>query len=139
MTFAEETTFLGVLSEGHRVRGACLRNRSGESEVRSAVTIGADGIGSRAARSVGAVAYDERPGATAFRYAYYDGVAKGAYEFWRPGRRPGGIVPDQRRGRRIYAGLPAEREAELRAEPGFDRVVAAAASSSPIASATATG
>lgn len=77
-----------LLWEDGRVVGIRGRDASGASvEERAAIVIGADGMHSFVARSVGAATYDERPAATAAVYSYWRGADVPALELYaRPGR-----------------------------------------------------
>jgi flavin-dependent dehydrogenase len=67
--------------------GAVAGIRSGDLVERARVVVGADGRRSLVARTVGAAAYDERPGLTCAYYTYWGGVDDGDVELYpRDGR-----------------------------------------------------
>lgn len=68
----EGTTVDDVVWDGERVVGLrCRRSDGSPVAVRASLVVGADGVRSRVARSVGAAPYDERPSRLAGIYAYY--------------------------------------------------------------------
>jgi 2-polyprenyl-6-methoxyphenol hydroxylase-like FAD-dependent oxidoreductase len=67
--------------------GAVAGIRSGGLVERARVVVGADGRNSLVARSVGAAAYDERPGTACAYYTYWAGVEGGDVELYPRERR----------------------------------------------------
>ena len=66
-----------------RVTGVCARDAAGDRfEVDARVVVGADGLRSRVARSVGAPLVDVRPTSGAAHYAYYAGLPWDGIEFF---------------------------------------------------------
>jgi flavin-dependent dehydrogenase len=66
-----------------RVTGVCARDAAGdEFEIDARVVVGADGLRSRVARSVGAPLVDVRPATGAAHYAYYAGLPWDGIEFF---------------------------------------------------------
>jgi 2-polyprenyl-6-methoxyphenol hydroxylase-like FAD-dependent oxidoreductase len=84
----ERFTVQEVLTEGGRVTGIRGRTSGGASVTeRARVVIGADGMRSFVARSVGAAVYNARPGRTCSYYTYFSGVPLTGVEIYsRPGR-----------------------------------------------------
>jgi flavin-dependent dehydrogenase len=69
------TTVTGILRDGTgRVVGITGRSGAGEVEIRARFVVGADGLKSRIARSVGAPIIERRASASATHYAYYAGT-----------------------------------------------------------------
>ena len=81
-------TVTELLQEGGRVVGIKGRDASGEVvEARAAVVVGADGVHSFVARTVGAATYHHNPGRTVNVYSYWRGLDVDAIELYtRPNR-----------------------------------------------------
>jgi flavin-dependent dehydrogenase len=68
------TTVTGLLrDEAGRVVGVSARDQTGSAELRARYVVGADGLKSRVARSVGALLLERRPSASSTHYAYFAG------------------------------------------------------------------
>jgi flavin-dependent dehydrogenase len=88
-------TVTGVQRDGHgRVVGVRGQDRAGAPvELGARWVIGADGLGSRVARSVGAAINEFRPAGGAAQYAYYAGIPWSGIEFFVAERSFAGVFP----------------------------------------------
>ena len=88
-------TVTGVQQDGRgRVVGVQGRDRSGARvDLGARFVIGADGLGSRVARSVGAPINEARRAGGAAQYAYYEGVPWAGIEFFVTERSFAGVFP----------------------------------------------
>jgi menaquinone-9 beta-reductase len=68
----EETRVIGLLRDGERVSGVRVKNASGESELRAAMVVGADGRNSTIAKMVGAPAYLESTAQNCIYWSYFE-------------------------------------------------------------------
>jgi 2-polyprenyl-6-methoxyphenol hydroxylase-like FAD-dependent oxidoreductase len=107
-------TVTGVkLNAEGRAIGVRGHDRSGEPlEIDARVVVGADGLGSRVARSVGAAIIEDRHCQGAMRYAYFAGVAWSGIELFIADRALVGVFPTHRGEACIWVGSPT---AEARA------------------------
>jgi flavin-dependent dehydrogenase len=77
-----------------RVSGVDGHDRAGTPvELDARFVVGADGLGSRVARSVGAPVNELRPADGAAQYAYYDGIPWTGFEFFVAPRSFAGVFP----------------------------------------------
>jgi flavin-dependent dehydrogenase len=77
-----------------RVAGVFGIDRAGDPvEVAARYVVGADGLGSRVARSVGAALTEVRPAGGATQYAYYQGIPWTGFEFFVAPRSFAGVFP----------------------------------------------
>jgi flavin-dependent dehydrogenase len=88
-------TVTGVQRDGHgRVIGVQGHDRAGAAvELDARFVIGADGLGSRVARLVGAAINQARPAGGAAQYAYYAGIPWSGFEFFVAERSLAGVFP----------------------------------------------
>jgi flavin-dependent dehydrogenase len=88
-------TVTGLRRDGRgRVVGVDGHDRAGARvEIDARYVIGADGLGSRVARSVGAPINELRPGGGAAQYAYYEGIPWSGIEFFVAARSYTGVFP----------------------------------------------
>jgi flavin-dependent dehydrogenase len=88
-------TVTGVRRDpGGRVVGIDGHDRAGARvELDAGWVVGADGLGSRVARSVGAVPIEVRPDGGAAQYTYYTGIPWGGFEFFVAERSLAGVFP----------------------------------------------
>jgi flavin-dependent dehydrogenase len=88
-------TVTGVQRDGHgRVVGVSGQDRAGAPvELGARWVVGADGLRSRVARSVGAAIDQAGPAGGAVQYAYYAGIPWGGIEFFVAARSFAGIFP----------------------------------------------
>jgi len=88
-------TMTGVQRDGcGRVVGVRGHDRAGAPvEIAARYVIGADGLGSQVARSVGAPVNEVRPAGGAAQYAYYTGIPWTAIEFFVADRSFAGVFP----------------------------------------------
>jgi flavin-dependent dehydrogenase len=88
-------TVTGVQRDGRgRVVGVQGRDRSGARvDLGARFVVGADGLGSRVARSVGAPINEARLAGGAAQYTYYDGIAWDGIEFFVADRSFAGVFP----------------------------------------------
>jgi flavin-dependent dehydrogenase len=88
-------TVTGVRRDGHgRVVGVSGHDRAGAPvELGARYVIGADGLGSRVARSVGAPVNEGGPAGGAAQYAYYTGIPWSGIEFFVAPRSFAGVFP----------------------------------------------
>jgi 2-polyprenyl-6-methoxyphenol hydroxylase-like FAD-dependent oxidoreductase len=83
VTFETGVSVTGVLTDdAGRVVGVTTRDNGGAvGELRASFVVGADGIGSRVARAVGARMIEQRPAEGATHYAYAAGLDGEGFEF----------------------------------------------------------
>jgi flavin-dependent dehydrogenase len=88
-------TVTGVRRDGHgRVVGVVGRDRAGARvELGARWVIGADGLGSRVAREVGAPVIEGGPAGGAAQYAYFTGIPWAGFEFFVADRSFAGVFP----------------------------------------------
>jgi flavin-dependent dehydrogenase len=88
-------TVTGVQRDRHgRVVGVVGQDRAGaRTEIAARYVIGADGLGSRIAHSVGATINEARAAGGAVQYAYYDGSPWAGIEFFVAERSFAGVFP----------------------------------------------
>jgi flavin-dependent dehydrogenase len=88
-------TVTGVQRDGRgRVVGVDGHDRAGAPvEIAARYVIGADGLGSRVARSAGAALTEVRPAGGAAQYAYYSGIPWSGFEFFVAARSFAGVFP----------------------------------------------
>jgi flavin-dependent dehydrogenase len=88
-------TVTGVQRDGRgRVMGVDGQDRAGAPvEIDARYVIGADGLGSRVARSAGAALNELRPAGGAAQYAYYAGIPWDGMEFFVAERSFAGVFP----------------------------------------------
>jgi flavin-dependent dehydrogenase len=88
-------TVTGVRRDGRgRVTGVCGHDRAGAPvELAARWVVGADGLGSRVARSVGAAITEARLAGGAAQYAYYQGIPWTGFEFFVAPRSFAGVFP----------------------------------------------
>jgi flavin-dependent dehydrogenase len=116
-----------------RVVGVDGHDRAGGPvELDARWVVGADGLGSRVARSVGAALTEVRPAGGAAQYAYYTGIPWDGMEFFFAERSFAGVFPTHHQQACIWVCTPAadahaaRRQASSRAD-GFDRLLERAA------------
>jgi flavin-dependent dehydrogenase len=127
-------TVTGVRRDRHgRVVGVDGHDRAGAPvELGARWVVGADGLGSRVARSVGAALTEVRPAEGAAQYAYYTGIPWTGMEFFVAERSFAGVFPTHHQQACIWVCTPAvdahaaRRQASSRAE-AFDRLLERAA------------
>jgi flavin-dependent dehydrogenase len=123
-------TVTGVQRDGRgRVVGVCGHDRAGAPvELGARWVVGADGLGSRVARSVGAALTQARPGGGAVQYAYHTGIGWGGFEFFVAPRSFAGVFPTHHGQGCIWVCTPtadakaARRATRSRAE-AFDQLL----------------
>jgi flavin-dependent dehydrogenase len=88
-------TVTGVQRDGRgRVVGVCGHDRAGAPvELAARYVVGADGLGSRVAHSVGAAINEVRLADGAAQYAYYEGIPWTGFEFFVAARSFAGVFP----------------------------------------------
>ena len=95
---------------GGRVDGVHLHDRDGvERAVRARVVVGADGVRSRIARSVGARTIDERPADGAAHYTYVAGLDGEGFEFHLGDRGFAGVFRTHDGESNVWICVPADR------------------------------
>ena len=102
-------TVTGVQRDGHgRVVGVSGQDRAGAPiELGARYVIGADGLRSRVARSVGAAVTEVRPAGGAAQYAYYTGIPWSGIEFFVSPRSFAGVFPTHHGQACIWVCTPA--------------------------------
>jgi flavin-dependent dehydrogenase len=110
-----------------RVVGVTARDEHGHAFGAVApITIGADGVRSLVARSVGAVTYRSGRHATGCAYAYFSGLDTDGYEWcWSPGRAAG-VIPTNDGEALVFGSVPAREFRSVVAgdvQRGFARVL----------------
>jgi flavin-dependent dehydrogenase len=102
-------TVTGVRRDGRgRVTGVHGHDRAGAPvELDARFVVGADGLGSRVARSVGAAIDELRPADGAAQYAYYDGIPWTGFEFFVAPRSFAGVFPTHHGQACIWVCTPA--------------------------------
>jgi flavin-dependent dehydrogenase len=102
-----------------RVTGLSARGPDGEAvEVDAKVVIGADGLRSHVARSVGAPLVDSRPAHSATYYAYYGSASWSGIEFFVAERALAGVFPTNGGEACIWMSVPAEDALGARRDAG---------------------
>jgi flavin-dependent dehydrogenase len=88
-------TVTGVRRDGHgRVVGVAGHDRAGDPvELAARWVVGADGLGSRVARSVDAAIIQARPAGGAAQYAYHTGIPWSGIELFVAERSFAGLFP----------------------------------------------
>ena len=114
--------------DGGRVTGIFGDSVDGPLELRARFVIGADGVRSRIARSVGAATLLSRSPAGATHYAYFAGPRWDAVEYFVGDRSFSGIFPTHHGEACVWVCLPAEDAAAHRQsgeprEVTFDRMI----------------
>ncbi|HLM62756.1 MAG TPA: FAD-dependent monooxygenase [Acidimicrobiales bacterium] len=101
------------------VTGLSARSRGGETtEVDATVVIGADGLRSHVARSVGAPLVDVRPADSATYYAYYGAASWSGIEFFVAEGAMAGVFPTNGGEACIWVCVPAEDAIGARRDTG---------------------
>jgi 2-polyprenyl-6-methoxyphenol hydroxylase-like FAD-dependent oxidoreductase len=102
-------TVTGVRRDGSgRVTGVYGHDRGGAPvELAARFVVGADGLGSRVARSVGAAINELRPADGAAQYAYYEGIPWTGFEFFVAPRSFAGVFPTHHGQACIWVCTPA--------------------------------
>jgi 2-polyprenyl-6-methoxyphenol hydroxylase-like FAD-dependent oxidoreductase len=90
-----------------RVVGVSGRDRAGVVEIDARFVVGADGLGSRVARAVGAEIIEHRGAAGAVQYAYFDGLAWDGIEMFLASRALAGVFPTHDGQACVWACAPA--------------------------------
>jgi flavin-dependent dehydrogenase len=113
-------TVTGVQRDGRgRVVGVDGHDRAGAPvEVGARYVIGADGLGSRVARSVGAALTEVRPAGGAAQYAYYGGVPWAGFEFFVAERSFAGVFPTHHGQACVWVCNPAAAARTVRRRTG---------------------
>ncbi|WP_372620635.1 NAD(P)/FAD-dependent oxidoreductase [Falsiroseomonas sp.] len=125
-------TVVGLLRDDDgRVRGAVVLDAEGNRrEVAAELVIGADGIGSAVARSVGAATLQEGRHATATIFGYWSGIGTEGYQWHYVPGASAGAIPTNAGLHCVFIGVPQETyRAALRGSPmeGFQAVLRAVA------------
>lgn len=103
--------------EGERVTGIRGRSSHGTEVTEQArIVVGADGLHSLVARSVGAPAYRERPSLSCAYYTYWEGVQITEGELYGRERRQIGVMPTNDGQVCIYLGLPHDEFSTFRTD-----------------------
>jgi flavin-dependent dehydrogenase len=102
-------TVTGVRRDGSgRVTGVDGHDRAGAPvELDARFVVGADGLGSRVARAVGAAINELRPADGAGQYAYYEGIPWAGFEFFVAPRSLAGVFPTHHGQACIWVCTPA--------------------------------
>jgi flavin-dependent dehydrogenase len=113
-------TVTAVHRDAHgRVAGVHGHDRSGAPvELAARWVIGADGLGSRIARSVGAAITQACPAGGATQYAYYDGIPWTGLEFFVAPRSFAGVFPTHHGQACIWVCTPAADARAVRRQTG---------------------
>jgi flavin-dependent dehydrogenase len=113
-------TVTGVQRDGHgRVVGVTGHDRAGTPvQLGARHVIGADGLGSRVARLVGAAINQARPAGGAAQYAYYEGIPWAGFEFFVAARSFAGVFPTHHGQACIWVCTPAADAKALRRRTG---------------------
>jgi flavin-dependent dehydrogenase len=116
-------TVTGVLRNGRgRVVGVRGHDRAGAPvELGARWVIGADGLGSRVARSAGAAITQARPAGGATQYAYYKGIPWRGIEFFAAPRSFAGVFPTHDGQACIWVCTPAADAGTVRRAGGPPR------------------
>jgi flavin-dependent dehydrogenase len=127
-------TVTGVRRDGHgRATGVHGYDRAGAPvEIGARYVIGADGLGSRVARAVGAAINQARPAGGAAQYAYYTGSPWAGIEFFVAARSLAGVFPTHHGQACIWVCTPAADARAARRRAGsrleaFDQLLERAA------------
>ncbi|MGA8113506.1 MAG: NAD(P)/FAD-dependent oxidoreductase [Actinocatenispora sp.] len=89
----EDCNVTGLVEEDGRVTGVRISSGGVESVEHARVVIGADGLDSIVARTVGAGTYDEFPALSCAYFSYWSGLAAPDYEISTNGNRGVGVAP----------------------------------------------
>lgn len=92
--------------ESGRVDGVVARRDGREDAIGSRYVVGADGVRSRVARSVGSRVLRRHPPGNSVVYGYFEGVDVAGYEFRFVGRRNVGYVPTNEGLTLVFVGGP---------------------------------
>jgi 2-polyprenyl-6-methoxyphenol hydroxylase-like FAD-dependent oxidoreductase len=113
-------TVTGVRHDSRgRVAGVSACDGAGANhEIDAAVVVGADGLRSRVARSVGAPVIDRRPSNGGAHYAYYGGIEWSGNEFWVGDGVFAGIFPTNAGEACIWVCTPADDAEAARRSTG---------------------
>jgi flavin-dependent dehydrogenase len=113
-------TVTGLQQDGcGRVVGVQGRDRSGAKvDLGARFVIGADGLGSRVARSVGAPINEARQAGGAAQYAYYEGIGWDGIEFYVAERSFAGVFPTHHGQACIWVCTPAADAKAVRRRTG---------------------
>jgi flavin-dependent dehydrogenase len=113
-------TVTGVRRDGHgRAVGVYGHDRAGAPiGIGARYVIGADGLGSRVARSIGAAINELRPGEGAAQYAYYAGIPWTGIEFFIAARSLAGVFPTHDGQACIWVCTPAADAGAVRRRAG---------------------
>jgi flavin-dependent dehydrogenase len=116
--------------QGGGVGGVIATRGHGEISVKSRLVIGADGVWSRTAGLVGALAYQRHHPTNAVTYAYFEGVEEPGFWFQFTPGVSAGIIPTNDRLSCVFVGRGSDELGEFRAEPetGFIRLLERAGS-----------
>ncbi len=99
-----------VTDPSGRVTGVALRDRADRTSVLSArLVVGADGLRSRVARSVGARIIEERPANSSSTYTYVAGLDADGFEFHVGDRSFAGVFPTHDGEANVWMCLPGDR------------------------------
>jgi flavin-dependent dehydrogenase len=127
-------TVTGVRRDGRgRVVGVDGHDHTGAAvQLGARWVVGADGLGSRVARSVGAAINELRPAGGAAQYAYYQGIPWDGIEFFVAARSFAGVFPTHHGQACIWVCNPAADAGAVRRRAGsrveaFDRLLARSA------------
>jgi flavin-dependent dehydrogenase len=127
-------TITGVQQDRHgRATGVHGHDRAGaQVEIGARYVIGADGLGSRVARAVGAAINQARPAGGAAQYAYYTGSPWAGIEFFVAARSLAGVFPTHHGQACIWVCTPAADAKAARRRAGsrpeaFDQLLERAA------------
>jgi flavin-dependent dehydrogenase len=99
-----------------RVCGVRARTDAGEAVATAPIVIGADGVHSTIARSVGAVTEHQTAAASAFVYAYFSGLDSPALALHYAPGVSAGVIPTNDGQHNVFAGMSAARFAAERAQ-----------------------
>jgi flavin-dependent dehydrogenase len=118
-----------VVRDGDRVVGVRGRDTStgAVANEHAAVTVGADGRRSRVAELVGAELREHVPAMTCWYFSYWTGIASAGLELYQRDAAALFGFPTNDGLFALFAGLPASRLGEMRADPAanIDRLIAA--------------
>jgi flavin-dependent dehydrogenase len=108
-TFRSDFSVTGTITdEAGRTVGVRGRDSSGATgEIRARFVVGADGVRSRVARSVGAAVIDERPTDGATHYAFVKGLDAEGFEYHVADRAFAGVFPTHGGEANVWVCMPA--------------------------------
>jgi 2-polyprenyl-6-methoxyphenol hydroxylase-like FAD-dependent oxidoreductase len=96
------------VDDAGRAVGVYARDRSGtQVKIAARFVVGADGLGSRVARSVGAEVIEDRGGCGALQYAYFTGLPWHGIELFLADRALAGVFPTHGGQACIWVGTPS--------------------------------